>query len=1402
MKTHKHQFLRRSCLAGLMLVVLTGFASHAQVTVVSDDCTAVNTASGFALGQGINSGVYPPFSNRITGTVAANLRYYKSGGERANSKYLIDDNRIRVSTETKIGRFVLSTDGSTPFNYARALGTLGASPSDPAVYEVRISMQNEASSTARLSFGLSTSEGDANNWDFGVQINHADAAHDYYTVHRRIHSASSGAGSLNNPIATAPPGSWKTMVHFLIRVTDAGAESGANFNSRVQVSMDDGNTWVYDTSTDSALPNGFRFDAPGRVFIWDQASNGSGTCYYDNFSVISIHAPPPPPERVWTGGGTDNLWSTSVNWGGTVPSEGEPLLFGLAARQANFNDLPELLTPTLTFTNDGFVLDGNTLSVGESINNLAGSNTIQLSLDLPVSGAKHWQIAAGSVLHLSGISSWTTAGDHIMDGGGTLHLTGALDISANNPPWVLREGRFVIAGGSFSSLGGFRIGSSASTLAPIETVVTDGGSITLSVPAANLRVGDGAPHAPSRLIVENGTVSLQGGLIGLPYVGECTGEVWQTGGWVKDAYVVYSYHAAGHGTYAVTNGILEPFQIRRDSAGGTAIMRFNNAQLRPALGADGANFMRGLDEAEIQSGGLTIDATTDVTIAQALSGAGGLTKINFYTVALTGANSYAGNTLIQEGKLGLPTTQTNAAGIQVAAGAELEVTRVTTASTLTAGSLNLGTSTLNFDLGAFPNPTVPVMRVNTLSPSGGAGSVSINISGGLGLSLGQFPLVKYDGAIGGAGYSAFTLGALPPGVGATLVNNTANASIDLKITAAPGFRWTGANGNSWDYWTMNWVDLGAGTPAIYTDGQPTYFLDGATTGLVDLTGNFTPADLVISNNSLTYVFGGFGNLSVPRLTKSGTAAFTRVDGGADVIGEIQLDAGIYCSSNTYDATLASVLSDTTAGLGTFVKSGPAVLTVSGNNRAFNGIVEVREGTLKAGNSLALGSAQGPTIITNGGTLDVNDLYLGDEPVVVSGAGVGGVGAIIDSTTGGDVLPALKDVTLAGDTTFGSPNGGRWDLRVRQNTGAGPGLRGNGFNLTKVGPGMVSIASQRNLGAATPYWEMNLGDVTVQAGTLALAESLSLGNPAKQIIVQPGAILQFYDLGLTNPIWRTIVLTDARLNSHGSETHTNVINGGFQLTGANTFWAEQAHLIVNGPLAGSGTLGFAAGGSGTLILNGPSPYTGTVIVTNGVIGGTASLAGDLTLLGGTCAPGWPRGVPGTLSANGNVTLAGVTVMELAPHLSPNCDRIVAGGTLTCGGALIVILAADAPAPQRGDVYQLFSSNSRGTFSSVNLPALPAGLDWNTDELYSQGRIAVVGPGISFQPPHITDGHLILSGDGGIASGTYKILTSLQVAAPLSEWTIHTTGTFSAGGAFSNALPINPAEPERYYRIQQP
>ena len=75
------------------------------------------------------------------------------------------------------------------------------------------------------------------------------------------------------------------------------------------------------------------------IIVWDQAGNTGGNVFYDNFSVVSTYAPPPPPERVWTGAGTDDNWSTGANWGGTAPVSGEPLLFGLSARQANINDL-------------------------------------------------------------------------------------------------------------------------------------------------------------------------------------------------------------------------------------------------------------------------------------------------------------------------------------------------------------------------------------------------------------------------------------------------------------------------------------------------------------------------------------------------------------------------------------------------------------------------------------------------------------------------------------------------------------------------------------------------------------------------------------------------------------------------------------------------------------------------------------------------------------------------------------------------------------------------------------------------------------------------------------------------------------------------------------------------------
>ena len=55
-----------------------------------------------------------------------------------------------------------------------------------------------------------------------------------------------------------------------IRITDAGSET-TTYNSRVQVSLDGGATWFYDTSTDDDLPNGWRLNGAGRYLLWDVA---------------------------------------------------------------------------------------------------------------------------------------------------------------------------------------------------------------------------------------------------------------------------------------------------------------------------------------------------------------------------------------------------------------------------------------------------------------------------------------------------------------------------------------------------------------------------------------------------------------------------------------------------------------------------------------------------------------------------------------------------------------------------------------------------------------------------------------------------------------------------------------------------------------------------------------------------------------------------------------------------------------------------------------------------------------------------------------------------------------------------------------------------------------------------
>src|SRR5690606_3054509 len=193
------------------------------------------------------------------------------------------DNKLRVTSAANPGRFVLSRDGVASCDFAPVLGTGSATPQNPVVYELSIRMNNNSSGTQRCSFALATAEGDANNWDFGFQIYRTGSGQNYYTIGKRIHTGSSGVSNLNKAIKTLTPHTYGNDITITMRVTDAGAET-STYSSRVQLSLNGGNSWFYDTATDPDLPNGWRLDGPERHIIWDVAPN-AGPVTYDAFSL-------------------------------------------------------------------------------------------------------------------------------------------------------------------------------------------------------------------------------------------------------------------------------------------------------------------------------------------------------------------------------------------------------------------------------------------------------------------------------------------------------------------------------------------------------------------------------------------------------------------------------------------------------------------------------------------------------------------------------------------------------------------------------------------------------------------------------------------------------------------------------------------------------------------------------------------------------------------------------------------------------------------------------------------------------------------------------------------------------------------------------------------------------------
>ena len=84
-----------------------------------------------------------------------------------------------------------------------------------------------------------------------------------------------------------------------------------------------------------------------------------------------------------------------------------------------------------------------------------------------------------------------------------------------------------------------------------------------------------------------------------------------------------------------------------------------------------------------------------------------------------------------------------------------------------------------------------------------------------------------------------------------------------------------------------------------------------------------------------------------------------------------------------------------------------------------------------------------------------------------------------------------------------------------------------------------------------------------------------------------------------------------------------------------------------------------------------------------------------------------------------------------------------------------------------------------------------------ELAAYGQ-ASVAP-LSFNSVSISSGNLVLSGSGGSAGSNYAVLSATNLLGP---WITNTTGSFGAGGNFTNSIPLNSSVGGEFFKLETP
>jgi autotransporter-associated beta strand protein len=440
---------------------------------------------------------------------------------------------------------------------------------------------------------------------------------------------------------------------------------------------------------------------------------------------------------------------------------------------------------------------------------------------------------------------------------------------------------------------------------------------------------------------------------------------------------------------------------------------------------------------------------------------------------------------------------------------------------------------------------------------------------------------------------------------------------------------------------------------------------------------------------------------------------------------------------------------------------------------------------------------------------------------IGGAGIGAGDVTLnggtlrndDTTSGASVLSANRSILVGpGGATLSlvasSSQNLIYDGTISNSAGGGPLIKEGSGRLTLAGsnPNTYTGATTINAGRlilnksssnAVP------GDLFVQAGVVQLTASHQLGD--KSTVTVSGGLLGLAN-GVSDTVGQVVLDTGSITGAVSTLTATNF---DFR-SGTNT-----VDLVGNGNLVKTT--------AGTVVLKGNNAYTGTTTISNGILlvngaigsgmvtvsggelAGIGTIAGPVEIeSGGTLSPGQSIGRL-TMTSSLELESGSITFIELNKAMSTN-DFIAGLTNLSYGGALIATNVAGVLTTN--DTFKLFEATTYdGEFSSYSLPALGAGLTWQTSSLMLDGTIKVIEIVTPPQQPEVTNAFLsgtnfVISGVCGTTNGTFYVLASSNVALPVTNWTAIATGQFGGDGQFLITNTVIPELPEQFFILQLP